>query len=33
MRANQQAIPANPTRNDQGDFYENIETRPNTSEV
>ena len=33
MRANQQAIPVNPTRNDQGDLYDNIETRPDTSEA
>lgn len=33
MRANQQAIPVNPTRNDQGDLYDNIEVRYDTSEA
>ncbi len=33
MRANQQAIPVNPSRPDAGDLYDNIETRPDTSEA
>lgn len=33
MRANQQAIPADPTKHDTGDLYDNIETRPDTSEA
>ena len=33
MRANQQAIPVNPTRNDQGDLYDNIETHPDAIEA
>ncbi|SET57902.1 RadC-like JAB domain-containing protein [Nitrosomonas marina] len=33
MRANQQAIPLNPSRPNTGDLYDNIETRPDTSEA
>jgi hypothetical protein len=33
MRANQQAIPVNPSKQDTGDLYDNIETRPDTSEA
>ena len=33
MRANQQAIPANLSRHDTGDLYDNTETRPDTSEA
>ncbi|HQU62693.1 MAG TPA: DNA repair protein RadC, partial [Nitrosomonas sp.] len=33
MRANQQAIPVNQTRSNTGDPYDNIETRPDTSEA
>ena len=33
MRANQQAISVNSTRPDTGDLYDNIETRPDTSEA
>ncbi|MDR4516165.1 MAG: DNA repair protein RadC [Nitrosomonas sp.] len=33
MRANQQAIPVNSSRPNTGDLYDNIETRPDTSEA
>ncbi|SET69081.1 hypothetical protein SAMN05216326_1664 [Nitrosomonas marina] len=33
LRANQQAIPVNPSRPNTGDLYDNIETRTDTSEA